>query len=156
MKTLIERLQKWFYKTFFPDRYYYEMACRTEAKAAALLARVDEREAAEREAEPESIHKPPERESTLQEETAAAYADAFDRAVEALMRTFEEFADALDALKNLAFDIFNEYPNKRVKHLAIYATKERTRKKNLNRVIKWALNKRSGYGRCMSPQESPR
>jgi len=95
------------------------------------------------------------------EQTAAAYeegtsTDDFARAFEEFMRAFEKWADELNELKNLVFDILDEYPNKRVKHLAIYATKERTRKKNLNRVIKWALNKRSGYGRCMSPQESPR
>lgn len=67
-------------------------------------------------------------------------------AYEELVRSFGELADTLNDLGNLAFDIFNEYPNKRVKHLAIYAAKERTRKKNLNRVIKWALHKRSGYG----------
>lgn len=31
------------------------------------------------------------------------------------------------------------YPNKKVKHLALHHPKERTRKKNINRIYKWII-----------------
>lgn len=40
-------------------------------------------------------------------------------------------------IKALAEAILNSYPNKRVLHLAKYHPKERVRKKNMRRVLKW-------------------
>ena len=44
--------------------------------------------------------------------------------------------EAIMALFGISEAVFRCCPNKRVVHLALYAKKPRTRKKNLNRVIK--------------------
>ena len=48
----------------------------------------------------------------------------------AFMREF--IKQAVNIYKN----VISQYPNKRVVHLALYSKKERTRKKNMHRIIK--------------------
>lgn len=85
-----------------------------------------------------------------------------DAAVEAVVRLWSEILKALNPfIKNLMETLLNiskkaaylkgysdaywrevwksaeNYPNKRVVHLAKHAKKERVRKKNINRIIEW-------------------
>lgn len=56
---------------------------------------------------------------------------------EMLKPVLAEIADIIEEMLNL-------YPNKRVKHLAKHAKKARTRKKNINRIIKHLTTAQSG------------
>lgn len=73
--------------------------------------------------------------------------DAFAYACAALVEVGAAVASATAALARLAEEVcayskgleatLENYPNKRVVHLALYAKKERVRKKNINRIIAW-------------------
>ena len=82
-------------------------------------------------------------------------AEAFRILREKIEAAFEEMADALAVLergvvaiiegikaayKEFLRLLFEVYPNKRVLHLARYG-KGRTKKKNINRIIKWLKRK---------------
>lgn len=60
---------------------------------------------------------------------------------EAIKQLAEFVAEVIRAvaevIKEVWAAIINAYPNKRVVHLAKHAKKERTRKRNINRIIKW-------------------
>ena len=73
--------------------------------------------------------------------------DAFERFAEALKEMFAPIIDALTKcvktvttliplIDNALDQVINLYPNKRVIHLAKYG-KGRTKKKNINRILKW-------------------
>ena len=47
------------------------------------------------------------------------------------------FAEAVKNMTGIYEAAINSYPNKRVLHLAKYHPKERVRKKNMRRVLKW-------------------
>lgn len=61
-----------------------------------------------------------------------ALAEGIDRVIP-VVRTLAE--EAFKIIKEAA-RMFSAYPNKRVKHLALYAKKERTRKKNMRRIAR--------------------
>ena len=84
-------------------------------------------------------------------DAAATATEAFIKLREEIATAFEQYADALALLEKDIFTIckeiaaiykefsrllFEQYPNKRVLHLARYG-KGRTKKKNINRIIKW-------------------
>lgn len=86
---------------------------------------------------------------------AEAVVEAFRELNEAMARAFEQFADALAVVVKGVVAILEEvkaaykeflklllevFPNKRVLHLARYG-KGRTKKKNINRIIKWLKRK---------------
>ena len=47
------------------------------------------------------------------------------------------FAEAVKNITGISEAAINSYPNKRVLHLAKHHPKERVRKKNMRRVLKW-------------------
>lgn len=54
---------------------------------------------------------------------------------------FNELFETVKAIAQSINDFVNEiksYPDKRVVYLCFYAKKERTRNKNINRVLKWS------------------
>lgn len=69
----------------------------------------------------------------------------FQKAVEALQRLAQSIAEvlipvlnsAIEAMKKIWDAVLHTYPNKRVVHLAMHHPKERVRKKNRKRIIKW-------------------
>ena len=70
---------------------------------------------------------------------------AIQKMVDVIASYVQELIDAImpllgEAIKNMT-EIYeatiNSYPNKRVLHLAKYHPKERVRKKNMRRVLKW-------------------
>lgn len=70
---------------------------------------------------------------------------AIQKMVDVLVQCVQELIDAIaplfgEAVKNMT-EIYeaaiNSYPNKRVLYLAKYHPKERIRKKNMRRVLKW-------------------
>lgn len=69
----------------------------------------------------------------------------FQKAVEAIQRLAQEITEtlmpildtALQTIKKMTDAILNCYPNKKVLHLAIYHPKERVRKKNMRRIMRW-------------------
>lgn len=69
----------------------------------------------------------------------------FQKAVEALQRLANAIAEvlnpildkAMQAFKKIADTVLHTYPNKKVLHLAMYHPKERVRKKNMRRIMRW-------------------
>lgn len=58
-----------------------------------------------------------------------------------LVSTFHEVFETLKGVAQAINDFVNEinsYPDKRVVYLCFHAKKERTRNKNINRVLKWS------------------
>lgn len=72
---------------------------------------------------------------------AEMLAPALAAAAEALGEMARQLAPTvkliLEMCKTTCETILEQYPNKRVVHLAKHAKKERVRKKNINRIIKW-------------------
>ena len=67
------------------------------------------------------------------------------KAVEAIQRLAQALSEVLtpimekvlEAIKKVSDAILHCYPNKKVLHLAIYHPKERVRKKNIRRIMRW-------------------
>ena len=58
--------------------------------------------------------------------------------VDALVPVLSEMANALsEVLPDVWESIWTSYPDRRVVHLAKHSKKERVRKKNYNRIMKW-------------------
>lgn len=72
-------------------------------------------------------------------------ADDFQKAVETIQSLAQAMTDvlkpildeAMKVIKTILDAVLHSYPNKRVVWLAIHHPKERVRKKNRNRIIKW-------------------
>lgn len=80
------------------------------------------------------------------EEQIALLAKAITPVVEAIKGIIPVVKEMANAIGKLYESIMQEYPNKRVVHLALHGKKERTRKKNRNRICKW-LNREANNGR---------
>lgn len=83
--------------------------------------------------------------------TEAAYKNGYKHgmadAVKALCAAADTMAKTLNLLWTTVkhgYEIYEHYPNKRVKHLALYAKKQRIRKKNMRRIGREALKKIQG------------
>lgn len=69
----------------------------------------------------------------------------FQKAVEVIQRLTQSIIEVLtpvldsviEAIKKILDEILHVYPNKRVLHLAIHHPKERVRKKNMHRIMRW-------------------
>lgn len=61
---------------------------------------------------------------------------AFRMIVANITENFSKFTNAYIAGIKLADEIIAQYPNGRVKHLALHAKKARVRKKNRDRILK--------------------
>lgn len=69
----------------------------------------------------------------------------FKKAVEAIQRLAQSIAEALNPVLNYVIEtikkawdtILHCYPNKKVLHLALHHPKERVRKKNIRRIMRW-------------------
>ena len=67
------------------------------------------------------------------------------KAVEALQRLVQALSEVLtpimekawEAIKKVSDAILHCYPNKKVLHLAMHHPKERVRKKNISRIMRW-------------------
>lgn len=87
---------------------------------------------------------------TLEEalaELAELFRPVVEAAVEIITPIIKSIAEALPPIIETIVDVMAQiielYPNKRVVHLAKHARKERVRKKNINRILKWYA--RSGH-----------
>lgn len=77
--------------------------------------------------------------------TGKTETEDFQKTVEALQRLANAIAEVLnpimdktwEALKKIMDAVLHIYPNKRVLHLAKYHPKERVRKKNIHRIMRW-------------------
>ena len=65
---------------------------------------------------------------------AKAFKPVINAIVDGLIPAIKEIANAASKLGKR---IMQEYPNKRVLHLALYSKKKRTRKKNIHRISKY-------------------
>lgn len=73
----------------------------------------------------------------------------FQKAVEAIQRLTQEITEILkpildtvmQTIKKVTDTILNCYPTKKVLHLALYHPKERVRKKNMRRIMRWIEGK---------------
>ena len=71
--------------------------------------------------------------------------DDFQKAVEAIQHLAQSVSEvlmpildsAIKIMKTIWDAVLHTYPNKRVVYLAMHHPKERVRKKNRNRIIKW-------------------
>ncbi len=69
----------------------------------------------------------------------------FQKAVEAIQRLTQSIIEvlkpvldsAMEAIKKILDAVLHVYPNKRVLHLAMHHPKERVRKKNMHRIMRW-------------------
>lgn len=71
------------------------------------------------------------------EEQLAFASKAITPVVEAIKGIMPVVKELANFIGKLYVSIMQEYPNKRVVHLALHGKKERTRKKNINRIYKW-------------------
>ena len=71
------------------------------------------------------------------EDKTACVVAAFNAVGEACIIATKFFSEAVSAIKAYTETVILLYPNKRVLHLAKYHPKERVRKKNMRRVLKW-------------------
>ena len=79
------------------------------------------------------------------EDLTGIKSEDFQKAVEAIQRLARSIAEvlnpalgsAIEAIKKMWDAVLHIYPNKRVLYLAMHHPKERVRKKNRNRIIKW-------------------
>lgn len=101
------------------------------------LGSITEAEESEWENAPEWPKENPYIKATAKEATFAAELDPNSSGAE-FLRTL---AAALEIARRCV-EIFNNYPNKRVKHLALHAKKLRTRKKNARRIARDELRRR--------------
>lgn len=68
------------------------------------------------------------------------FAESCRELKDALVNLITPIADCIINVFTTVWDIFKpfyQYPNKRVIHLALHHPKEKVRKKNRNRIIKW-------------------
>lgn len=63
-------------------------------------------------------------------------AEALGVAIKSHMTAFVDFANALSEFCSNIQHQVQTYPNRRVKHLAVYGRTERIRKKNTNRILR--------------------
>ncbi len=77
-----------------------------------------------------------------QEEISAAISKGLANVGEAFRMIFENIKENVSKVINaysagikLADEIINQYPNRRIKHLALHAKKARVRKKNRQRIL---------------------
>lgn len=63
--------------------------------------------------------------------------EAVAKGLQAVVAAFQRLMEALTPIRKELSEIIELYPNKRVVHLAKHARKERVRKKNINRILKW-------------------
>lgn len=83
-----------------------------------------------------------------------------DELVPICQRLIDALAPAIDqTLKKLSVlwdDILKSYPDKRIVWLAFHHKKERVRKKNRHRIIKWIERMERQNGRCEMDQDHDR
>lgn len=63
--------------------------------------------------------------------------EAVAKGLQAVVAAFQRLMETLTPICKELSEIIELYPNKRVVHLAKHARKERVRKKNINRILKW-------------------
>lgn len=71
------------------------------------------------------------------EDKTACIVAAFDAVGKAFILASKVFSEAVSTIQAYNETLLSVYPNKRVLHLAKYHPKERVRKKNMRRVLKW-------------------
>lgn len=71
------------------------------------------------------------------EDKTACIVAAFTTVGEMCILAAKVFSEAVSAVQAYTETLLSVYPNKRVLHLAKYHPKERVRKKNMRRVLKW-------------------
>ena len=71
------------------------------------------------------------------EDKTACIVAAFTAAGEMCILAAKVFSEAVSTVQAYTETLLSVYPNKRVLHLAKYHPKERVRKKNMRRVLKW-------------------
>ena len=72
------------------------------------------------------------------EDKTACIVAALDAAGNMAILAAKVFSEAVSTVQAYTESNVSVYPNKRVLHLAKYHPKERVRKKNMRRVLKWA------------------
>lgn len=77
-----------------------------------------------------------------------AQIEAIEKVAEFVMEVVKLIVDAIKAVAEVIADLWRtvieNYPNKRVMHLALHSKDFRVRKKNRNRILKWLQR----YMRC--------
>lgn len=81
----------------------------------------------------------------MREEHIGEHQEDIEKAVEALQRLADAIGVVImpildkvwEVLKKVMEAVLHIYPNKRVLHLAMYHPKERVRKKNMHRIMRW-------------------
>ena len=71
------------------------------------------------------------------EDKTACIVAALDAVGKAAILAVKVFSEAVSTVQAYTETLLSVYPNKRVLHLAKYHPKERVRKKNMRRVLKW-------------------
>ena len=71
------------------------------------------------------------------EDNTACIVAAFTAAGEMCILAAKVFSEAVSTVQAYTETLLSVYPNKRVLNLAKYHPKERVRKKNMRRVLKW-------------------
>ncbi len=71
------------------------------------------------------------------EDKTACIVAALDAVGNMAILAAKVFSEAVSTVQAYTETLLSVYPNKRVLHLAKYHTKERVRKKNMRRVLKW-------------------
>lgn len=71
------------------------------------------------------------------EDKTACIVAALDAVGKAAILASKVFSKAVSTVQAYTETLLSVYPNKRVLHLAKYHPKERVRKKNMRRVLKW-------------------
>lgn len=71
------------------------------------------------------------------EDKTACIVAAFTAVGEMCILAAKVFSEAVSTVQAYTETLLSVYPNKRVLHLAKYHPKERVRKKNMRRVLKW-------------------
>jgi hypothetical protein len=89
-----------------------------------------------------------------------AFIQSFKPVIEELTRIVQNITDVIvpyinpviDAIKHIWDLIIQSYPDKRIVWLATHHKKERIRKKNRNRILKW-IERMNSNGRCEMDQD---
>lgn len=76
----------------------------------------------------------------ISEEALQALSEKIKAFAEAIQEIFKTVSDVVQPILEAVIKIIQYYPNKRVKHLAAHG-RPRTRKKNINRIIRWIMRK---------------
>lgn len=73
-----------------------------------------------------------------QQEAIQAFNEAVENLKNAILEVLTPLLDNILKFINKMWDaVLHVYPNKKVLNLALHHPKKRTRKKNINRIIKW-------------------